>query len=188
MRKFFGVALLVLAMGMGARVAAAQMLDPSTGMTVDEATDPFDAAAVMSGQPGNAATEAMFSLTAQMDATSDQIMADSQASAQASMNASINAMNSDDDTPVVPALPTTPKPVIMPGGGTFRGSVQVTVAESDGAAAVFYTTNGKKPTTSSSRYTGPIAVDAKTKVEALAFDVNMQPSGVVSRTFKVKGS
>jgi hypothetical protein len=31
-------------------------------------------------------------------------------------------------------------------------------------------------------------VDAKTKVEALAFDVNMQPSGVVSRTFKVKGS
>jgi hypothetical protein len=74
----------------------------------------------------------------------------------------------------------------MPGGGTFAGSVQVTVADSDRAAAVFYTTDGKKPTTSSQRYAGPIAVSAKTKVQALAFDVNMQPSGVVSKTFKVK--
>ena len=38
-------------------VAAAQMMDPSTGMMVDAATDPFDTAAVMSGQPGNVGTE-----------------------------------------------------------------------------------------------------------------------------------
>ncbi len=99
-------------------------------------------------------------------------------------------MNSSDDTPVAPApaLPATPKPVITPGGGTFTASVQVTIADSDSAAAVFYTTDGKKPTTSSQRYAGPIAVSAKTKVQALAFDVSMQPSGVVSKTFKVKAA
>jgi hypothetical protein len=90
--------------------------------------------------------------------------------------------------PAVPALPVTPKPVITPGGGTFKATVQVTIVDSDAQAAVFYTTDGKKPTTSSQRYAGPIAVSSKTKVQALAFDVNMQPSGVVSKTFKVKAA
>jgi len=187
MRKMIGVLVVMLAIAAGGRVAGAQMMDPSTGMTVD-ATDTFDVAAVMSGQPGNPGTEAMYSAMAQMQATSDQIAAESAASAQASMDASIAAMNSNDDTPAVPALPTTPKPVITPGGGTFMAGVQVTIADSDSVAAVFYTTNGKKPTTSSQRYAGPIAVSAKTKVEALAFDVGMQPSGVVSKTFKVKAA
>jgi hypothetical protein len=34
---------------------------------------------------------------------------------------------------------------------------------------------------------GPIAVNAKEKVRALAFDEDDQPSGVVSKTFKLKG-
>jgi hypothetical protein len=64
--------------------------------------------------------------------------------------------------------------------------VQVTLADSDAAAAVFYTMDGKKPTTSSTRYVGPMVVTAKTRIQALAFDVNKQPSGVVAKTFKVK--
>jgi hypothetical protein len=79
----------------------------------------------------------------------------------------------------------TSKPVMTPGGGTFQGSVQVTLADSD-AAAMLYTTDGKRPTMSSTRYVGPIVVMAKTRIEALAFDVNKQPSGVVAKTFKVK--
>ena len=188
MRKTIGVLVVMMALAAGGRLAGAQIVDPSTGMTVDMATDPFDAAAVMSGQPGNVGTEAMYSAMAQMNATSDEIAAESAASAQASMDASIAAMNASLDTPAVPALPTTPKPVITPGGGTFTAGVQVTIADSDSVAAVFYTTDGKKPTTSSERYAGPIAVSAKTKVEALAFDVSMQPSGVVSKTFKVKAA
>jgi Chitobiase/beta-hexosaminidase C-terminal domain len=186
MRKAIGVVVVMMALAVGGRRASAQILDPSTGMMVDMATDPFDAAAVMSGQPGNVGTEAMYSAMAQMNATSDEIAAESAASAQASMDASINAMNESDDAPVAPALPSTPKPVITPGGGTFTAGVQVTIADSDLGAAVFYTTNGKKPTTSSARFVAPIVVNAKMKVEALAFDVNMQPSGVVSKTFKVK--
>jgi lipoprotein-anchoring transpeptidase ErfK/SrfK len=188
MRRILGAAVLVLAMAVGARVAAAQVVDPTTGIMVDASTDPMDFSAIMSGQPTNVGLEAGLSAAAQAQADMNATMAASQ-----SMTDSLNASNASDDTPAVPALPRTPNPTITPGGGTFKGSVQVTIADSDGAAAVFYTTDGTKPTTSSQRYVGPILVSAaskaaKTKVQALAFDVNMQPSGVVSKTFKVKGS
>jgi hypothetical protein len=187
MRKTIGVLVVMMAMALGGRLAGAQMVDPSTGIMVDAATDPMDFSAIMSGQPGNVGMEAMMSANAQAQAAAEQNMAAMQDSA----SASIAEMNSSDDTPVAPArpaLPTTPKPVIMPGGGTFKAIVQVTLADSDAQAAVFYTTDGKKPTTSSQRYAGPIEVSEKTKVQAVAFDVNMQPSGVVSKTFKVKGA
>jgi len=189
MRRIFGVAIVALGMLMGARGAAAQMMDSSTGMMVDAATDPVDFALVASGQPGNVGMEAISAANAQAQAFASQAMADAQAATDASaMDASASAMTASDDTPVAPALPTTPKPVITPGGGTFTAGVQVTIADSDAGAALFYTTDGKKPTTSSQRYAGPIAVSGKTKVEALAFDVSLQPSGVVSKTFKVKAA
>jgi hypothetical protein len=187
MRRILGAAVLLLGMLLGACGATAQMVDPSTGIMVDAATDPMDFSAIMSGQPGNVGMEAMMSANAQAQAAAEQNMAAMQDSA----SASIAGMNSSDDAPVAPprpALPITPKPVITPGGGTFKASVQVTIADSDAQAAVFYTTDGKKPTTSSQRYAGPIAVSGKTKVQALAFDVSMQPSGVVSKTFKVKAA
>jgi len=189
MRRTLGAAVLVLGMLAGARGAGAQMLDPSTGMVVDAATDPMDFSAIMSGQPGNAGMEAALSANAQAQEMAEQNMA----AMQASTDASISAVNAGNDTPVsappaMPALPVTPKPVITPGGGTFTAGVQVTIEDSDSAAAVFYTTNGKRPTTSSQRYVGAIAVSAKNKVEALAFDVSMEPSGVVSKTFKVKAA
>ena len=175
--------MLVLGMLVGARGAVAQMVDPSTGIMVDAATDPMDFSAIMSGQPGNVGMEAMMSANAQAQAAAEQNMA--------AMQDSIAGMNSSDDAPVAPAvpvLPVTPKPLITPGGGTFKASVQVTIVDNDAGAAVFYTKDGKKPTTSSQRYAGPIEVSAKTKVQALAFDVNMQPSSVVSKTFKVKAA
>ena len=177
MRTFVGAAVMVLGMVVGAGVSAAQMVDPSTGIMVDAATDPMDFSAIMSGQPTNVGLEATLSANAQ---------------AQAEMNANMAAADDDaatsagGDVAVGPVVAVTPKPVMTPGGGTFKGSVQVTLADSDAAAVVFYTTDGKKPTTSSMRYAGPIVVTAKTKIQALAFDVNRQPSGVVAKTFKVK--
>jgi acyl-coenzyme A thioesterase PaaI-like protein len=179
MRTFVGAAVMVLGMVVGAGVSAAQMVDPSTGIMVDAATDPMDFSAIMSGQPTNVGLEATLSANA-------QAQAEMNANVAASANDSLNASSGSEDAPVVPALPMTPKPVMTPGGGTFKGSVQVTLADSDAAAAIFYTTDGKKPTTSSARYGVPIVVTAKTKIQALAFDVNKQPSGVVAKTFKVK--
>lgn len=191
MRKTIG-ALVVMMMMAGARMVAAQVIDPSTGMMVDASTDPMDFSAIMSGQPTNVGMEAGLSAAAQAQADMTASMA-----ASSSMMDSMNAANStdtSDDTPVAPARPRTPNPVITPSGGTFKGSVQVTIADSDAQAVVFYTTDGTKPTTSSVRYAGSIVVNAsakktvKTKVQALAFDVNMQQSGVVSKTFKLKAS
>jgi hypothetical protein len=185
MRRFFGVAVLTWGMLMGFRAAGAQLVDPSTGSMVDAATDPMDFSAIASGQPGNFGMEAAISASTQAQAFANQAMAN----AQVATDSAIGAANANDGTPVMraPSVLTTPKPVITPLGGTFVGSVQVTLVDSDRAAAVFYTTDGKKPTTSSLRYVGPIFVSAKTRVQAMAFDVNMRPSGVVSKTFK-KGS
>ena len=178
MRRFVGAAVLMLGMLVGAGVSAAQMVDPSTGIMVDAATDPMDFSAIMSGQPTNVGLEAALSANAQMHAERNANVA--------TTDDSISASSGSEDVAVAPSLPLTPKPVMTPGGGTFKGSVQVTLADSDAAAVVFYTTDGKKPTTSSMRYAGPIVVTAKTKIQALAFDVNKQPSGVVAKTFKVK--
>jgi hypothetical protein len=176
MWKSFGVMMLVMALGSAAR---AQVVDPTTGFTVDAASDPVDFTAVVSGQPGNAGMEAMMSAQASAQASMD--------AANASASASIQSVNDSSNVgPVVRAAPRTPKPVMTPNGGTFKGAVQVTIADSDAKAVVFYTTDGKKPTTSSTRYGGPIAVSTKTKVQALAFDVSEMPSAVVSKTFKVK--
>jgi hypothetical protein len=186
MRKTIGALVVLMAMGVGGRLAAAQMVDPSTGIMVDAATDPMDFTAIMTGQPTNVGMEAMLSANAQAQEMANQNMAAMQDAGSTLGDAS----NSSDDTPVarVPASPVTPKPMITPGGGTFKASVQVTITDNDAQAAVFYTTDGTKPTTSSPRYAGPIAVSGKTKVQALAFDVNMRPSGVVSKTFKVKAA
>jgi hypothetical protein len=50
--------LMVAVLAAGATAARAQLIDPSTGITVDAATDPMDFSAVASGQPGNIGTEA----------------------------------------------------------------------------------------------------------------------------------
>ncbi len=179
MRRVFGVALLALGMLMAVQGAAAQLVDPSTGIMVDAATDPVDFSAVASGQPGNVGMEAMMAANAQMQAQMDASAASSNA-----MMDSLNASNASEGVATKPALPSTPKPVMTPNGGRFKTSVKVMISDSDAAAALFYTTDGTRPTLSSKRHAGPIAVSATTKVQALAFDVNMQPSGVVSKKFR----
>jgi hypothetical protein len=174
----------VLMAGVGA--AGAQMIDGSTGQMVDASTDPMDFSLVASGQPGNIGSEIAANDAAAFQAT---IVAQNQAQAEANTMATTASASDDnsDDTPYVPPVPSTPKPAMTPNGGSFKGSVQVAITDSDAAAKIFYTVNGKKPTTSSAIYAGPITVTAKEKVEALAFDVNDRPSGAVAKTFKLKG-
>jgi hypothetical protein len=87
---------------------------------------------------------------------------------------------------VRPALPMTPQPMISPGGGSFKSGVNVVLYDADPKAIVFYTTDGSLPTPGSQRYAGPIAVSSRLRVRAMAFDLEDMPSGVVSKTFRVK--
>jgi hypothetical protein len=91
MRTFVVAAVLVLGMVVGARVSAAQVVDPSTGMMVDAATDPMDFSAIMSGQPTNVGLEAGLSAAAQMNAEMNATLAASQAATD-----SLNASNASD--------------------------------------------------------------------------------------------
>jgi len=187
MRRAMRAAVMTAMLLVGVSAAGAQMLDPSTGIMVDPMTDPYDYATVASGQPGNLSMEVSEQQVAQ---DQKDMQAQLEASQQDAINAMNNAPDSDDSAGTVPSLPPAPKtvkPAIAPKGGKVAAGTAVTISDPDAAAVVYYTTNGKKPTAASARYDGPIVVSAKEKVEAMAFDVNMQPSGVVTTTFKVKG-
>jgi len=117
-----------------------------------------------------------------MQASQQAMDAMNQASqiAQASMQMAMSQATAD--TPMRPALPTTPRPMIS----KLKGGVSVALYDADPRAIVFYTTDGSTPTVRSLRYVGPILVSSKVRVRAIAFDLEDMPSGVVSKTIRLK--
>jgi hypothetical protein len=59
-------------------------------------------------------------------------------------------------------------PTFSPAAGTYTSAQTVTIADTSPGAAIYYTTNGTAPTTSSTLYTAPITVSATETVEAIA--------------------
>jgi len=102
--------------------------------------------------------------------------------AQANMQMAMSQANADMLVGRRPALPVTPRPVIL----KLKGGVSVALYDADPKAIVFYTIDGSTPTLRSLRYAGPIVVSSKMKVRALAFDLEDMPSGVVSKTVRAK--
>jgi uncharacterized protein YidB (DUF937 family) len=86
------------------------------------------------------------------------------------------------------ATPTAAKPTFSPAGGTYTGSQSVTIADATASATIYYTTNGTTPTTSSTRYTGPIAVTSSETLEAIAVAGGMTNSQVASATYTIQQS
>src|SRR5207245_358366 len=54
--------------------------------------------------------------------------------------------------------PTTARPVLSPGSGTYDSPLQVTITDSTPGATIYYSTDGSTPTPSSTQYTGPITL------------------------------
>ena len=71
-------------------------------------------------------------------------------------------------------------------GSTFYPTASVTLSCAMPAASIYYTTDGSVPTDSSTPYSGPIAIDAKTTIKARAYATGKRPSGVVSATYTLK--
>ncbi len=79
-----------------------------------------------------------------------------------------------------------PMPVFSPAPGTFTAPKQVTISlGSNGTntgtinaptGTIYYTTDGKVPTSASTKYTGPITVSTTTKITAVTFMDKMLPS------------
>ncbi len=62
---------------------------------------------------------------------------------------------------------TSIAPTISPAGGAISAGTTVTLADSGSNHSIYYTTDGSKPTTSSTLYTRPFSVNAGTTVKAV---------------------
>ncbi len=74
-------------------------------------------------------------------------------------------------------------PTFSPAPGTYSSAQQVTISDGTSGASIFYTTNGTTPTTSSTPYTGAIAISATTTIKAIATAPGSLTSAVASGTY-----
>jgi len=82
-------------------------------------------------------------------------------------------------------LPTVATPTITPNGGSFTGSVSVTLQTVTSGASIYYTIDGSTPTQSSLSYTGPITLTSSATVKAIAIKSGFNPSAQASANFTV---
>src|SRR3989449_170654 len=76
-------------------------------------------------------------------------------------------------------------PTFNPAGGSFAGSVTVTMSTTTSGATIYYTTDGSTPTTASSAYTGPVPLTTTTTLRAMAAASGMSNSSVTSATYTI---
>ena len=69
---------------------------------------------------------------------------------------------------LTPSSSVAATPAFTPVAGTYSSAQAVTISTTTPSATIYYTTDGSTPTTSSSVYSGPIAVSATETVQAIA--------------------
>ncbi|HWE86674.1 MAG TPA: chitobiase/beta-hexosaminidase C-terminal domain-containing protein [Terracidiphilus sp.] len=80
-----------------------------------------------------------------------------------------------------------PAPTFSLLSGIYPGPQQVTISDSMGSAAIYYTTDGTTPTASSTLYTGSsITVSAKEKIIAIATATGYANSPLVAAAYGIK--
>ena len=77
-------------------------------------------------------------------------------------------------------------PVISPVGQTFTGTLSVTITDSTPGAAIYYTTDGSTPTTSSTKYSGAITVSTTQTISAIASATGYLTSTVAKQTYTLQ--
>jgi uncharacterized repeat protein (TIGR03803 family) len=76
-------------------------------------------------------------------------------------------------------------PVFSPPAGTYTLAQLVTLIAAAPHATIYYTTNGTTPTTSSTKYTGPITVSATETIKAIAVATGYTDSPVASARYTI---
>ena len=76
-------------------------------------------------------------------------------------------------------------PTFSPAGGTYTSVQTVTLASTTPAASIYYTLDGSNPTTSSTKYTGPITVAASETINAIAAAASYTTSAPSSATYTI---
>ena len=73
-------------------------------------------------------------------------------------------------------------PTLSPAGGTFSGSISVTISGEEGAT-IYYTTDGTEPTKESALYKESIILSEPTSIKAIAYKTGMTESQVATGTY-----
>ncbi|MGG4147535.1 chitobiase/beta-hexosaminidase C-terminal domain-containing protein, partial [Paenibacillus algorifonticola] len=89
---------------------------------------------------------------------------------------------------VVTESQTAGAPVANPASGAVAAGTSVTLSSSTAGAAIYYTTNGSNPTTSSTLYSGPIAVNSALTIKAIAVAAGKINSEVMSASYTITAS
>ena len=74
-------------------------------------------------------------------------------------------------------------PTVTPNGGKFKRTAKVTIKTPTRGARIYYTTNGKTPTTRSTRYRKPIWLKRNTTLKAIAVAPGHKKSAVTRTKF-----
>jgi len=98
--------------------------------------------------------------------------------------------NSPATTAAYTIAPVLPAPTFSPQGGgaswaLFTTPPVVTISDTQAGTTFYYTTNGTTPTTSSTKYTGPITVNATETIEAIAVHTGYTNSPASSMLYSV---
>ena len=81
---------------------------------------------------------------------------------------------------------TAATPTFSVAAGTYATAQTVTLNDATAGAAIYYTTNGATPTTSSTKYTAAIKVSASETIKAIATATNLKTSAVASATYTIE--
>jgi murein DD-endopeptidase MepM/ murein hydrolase activator NlpD len=77
-------------------------------------------------------------------------------------------------------------PTFDPPASLYGTAQSVTISDTTSGALIFYTTDGSKPTTSSTQYSGPIAAGSTTTINAIAVASGWSNSAVSTATFTIR--
>ena len=101
----------------------------------------------------------------------------------------IAAVTGDTNSAVASATytitPVVSTPAFSLAAGSYTSTQSVTISDATAGATIYYTTNGTTPTTSSSRYSGPITVSATETLEAIAAATGYTNSAVASAAYTI---
>jgi hypothetical protein len=84
--------------------------------------------------------------------------------------------------------PPAATPVFSPVGGVYSSSQSVTIMDASPTPAIFYTTDGTPPTTSSTKYSGAITVSSTATIKAIATAPGFSSSAVASATYTIQSA
>jgi Legume lectin domain/Chitobiase/beta-hexosaminidase C-terminal domain len=79
-------------------------------------------------------------------------------------------------------------PTFTPASGTYTGPQTVTISDATPGATFFYTTDGTMPTSSSTKYSGPVTVSTSETLRAIAVESGLLNSAVGAASYSIAGS